>query len=153
MMTAQKIAIPKVHQKDFEKKFALSREQGGELVALNGIEFMSKINYALATAVVLMSALLTEQSAQAAQTNINLSNFSFSPPNVVIKPNDSVRWVWVSGTHNTTSSSPGLWDSGNHTAPFFFTNTFPNAGTFPFERTLHELQNMFGSVVVASDNL
>ena len=59
----------------------------------------------------------------------------------------SVRWNWITGFHSTTSSTPGLWDSGEHNTPFNFTHTFNSAGTFDYFCTVHGTF-MSGTVIV-----
>src|SRR5262245_17941275 len=70
-----------------------------------------------------------------------------------INAGDSVRWVWVSGIHSTTSGSctgacqpDGAWDSGAGSG-MTFTHTFPQAGTFPYFCTVHGSM-MQGTVIV-----
>ncbi len=70
-------------------------------------------------------------SAEAAVTTVYVENFDFDPTNVTISVGDSVAWVWTSGCHSTTSSS-GLWDSGQQCSPYSFTNTFICSGVFPY---------------------
>lgn len=61
-----------------------------------------------------------------------------------------VQWVWVSGTHSTTSgaccSSNGQWDSGVKSSGNF-SHTFSTTGNFPYFCTVHG-SLMTGSVVV-----
>ncbi len=70
-----------------------------------------------------------------------------------IHAGDTVQWVWISGTHSTTSGTcalgcvaNGLWDSGvaSHTS---FQHTFPTTGTFSYYCLVHGTM-MQGSVVV-----
>lgn len=70
-----------------------------------------------------------------------------------IHPGDTVRWVWVSGFHSTTSGTcagtctpDGRWDSGVGSG-MTFSHTFPQAGTFPYFCTAHQ-SSMQGTVVV-----
>jgi plastocyanin len=70
-------------------------------------------------------------STKAAVTTVYVENFDFDPTNVTISVGDSVAWVWTSGCHSTTSSS-GLWDSGQQCSPYSFTNFFSCAGVFPY---------------------
>lgn len=70
-----------------------------------------------------------------------------------IHAGDTVQWIWVSGTHSTTSGTcavgcvaNGLWDSGVLSGGSF-SHTFPTAGTFPYFCLVHGTM-MQGSVVV-----
>jgi len=80
-------------------------------------------------------------------TNVNIFSFGFNPATVGIKQNDSVKWTWTGNNHSTTSDT-ALWDSLVQSSGFAFTNTFANAGTFPYHCGVHG--SMQGSVVVAS---
>jgi plastocyanin len=85
----------------------------------------------------------------AANTNVSVTNYTYNPVAVTIQINDTVEWTWAGPFHSTTSDTAGLWDSGVHSPPFSFTNTFTSAGTFPYHCTLHEITlNMRGSVTV-----
>jgi plastocyanin len=59
----------------------------------------------------------------------------------------SVKWSWASGFHSTTSTTPGIWDSGEFSAPHTFTRMFNQAGNFPYFCTVHG-QIMSGTVIV-----
>jgi len=89
--------------------------------------------------------------AWAATTTVTVGSSSFSPKNVAIQRNDSVKWTWGNSGHSTTSGSPGapsgLWNSGVRNVPYAFTNTFPNAGTFPYYCNVHDFT---GSVIVSN---
>jgi plastocyanin len=70
-----------------------------------------------------------------------------------IRAGGTVNWVWVSGTHSTTSgtcsggcSADGNWDSGINSGGSF-QRTFPTAGTFPYFCRVHQSM-MTGTVVV-----
>jgi plastocyanin len=67
----------------------------------------------------------------------------FYPPYVMIKPGDTVRWVWANApiSYSVTSGSnrmhDGLFDSGIHKAPYSFSYTFGSAGRYEyFTRTI-----------------
>lgn len=71
-----------------------------------------------------------------------------------INVGDTIQWAWDNGFHTTTSGScsggctpDGLWDSGEHSAPFSFSHTFNAAGTFPYYCTVHG-SLMQGTVIV-----
>src|SRR5258708_5610976 len=86
-------------------------------------------------------------SARAAVANVIVENFDFFPANVTITVGDSVAWVWTSGCHSTTSTS-GLWDSGQQCSPFSFTNTFNCSGVFPY----YSISEGFQATVTVSSN-
>ena len=92
-------------------------------------------------------------SSQAVTNTVSVQNFQFSPSAVTINVNDSVKWSWVSGTHNTTSTSvPKVWASSTMGSGSF-TFTFPAAGNFPYTCTLHTSLGMNGSVTVTGGNV
>ncbi len=68
-----------------------------------------------------------------------------------IKAGDTVQWVWVSGTHSTTSGNcctpDGMWDSSIQSGGATFTRTFAAAGTFPYYCSVH-LSAMTGTIMV-----
>jgi plastocyanin len=55
----------------------------------------------------------------------------FSPSTVSIATGDTIRWVWISGTHDTTSAD-GLWASGDQGQGSTFEYTFATAGTYNY---------------------
>jgi plastocyanin len=87
--------------------------------------------------------------------NVDIVNFAFSPVDVTIHANDQVKWTWLTSFHSSTSGSPppgsanGIWDSGVHNSGNLFTNTFPNAGYFPYFCTVHDFT---GTVTVVASN-
>lgn len=71
-----------------------------------------------------------------------------------IHPGGTVQWVWVNGTHSTTSGTcaggctpDGVWNSGIGSAGMTFTHTFNQAGSFPYFCEVHGAL-MQGMVVV-----
>ena len=93
--------------------------------------------FAVAAAlVILMSSV-----AEAATARVNVGDNFFSPSVANIKVNDTVRWVWVGGNPHSTTSSGGLWDSGQHGSGFEFTRQFTSTGNFPYFCTVHANQS------------
>ena len=87
------------------------------------------------------------------EVQVGAGGNKFTPQNVDIKVGDTVHWVWVSGTHSTTSGVPGnadgMWDSGTHSTPFTFDFTFLTTGTFNYFCMPHGLCcGMIGTVTV-----
>jgi plastocyanin len=73
---------------------------------------------------------------------------------------DTVKWVWMGGSHSTTSgtctsggyyggdcSGDGRWDSGTMAAPSSFSLTFTTPGTFKYFCDVHQ-GGMTGTVQV-----
>jgi plastocyanin len=74
---------------------------------------------------------------------------------LVIKPGDSIRWVWVSGQHNVVSGNHGdpdegeEFDSGEPVGPpHEFVHIFENPGTFRYHCDLHFMFGMISEVTV-----
>jgi plastocyanin len=70
-----------------------------------------------------------------------------------IHAGETVEWVWVNGSHSTTSGAcplgcvpDGLWDSGIGQG-MTFQHAFPSAGTFPYFCLVHGTM-MQGTVIV-----
>jgi plastocyanin len=93
-------------------------------------------------------------SSLGATVNVSVINFAFVPAATNINPGDKVIWTWVPGAnfHNVTSQSvPSAWPaSATLNGPATFSVTFPNAGNFPYECTVHLFT---GSINVASANV
>lgn len=71
-----------------------------------------------------------------AEVGVDVSNFQFSPDAVTIDPGDSVRWSWVSGTHNVeTSDGSAQWCSTRSSGDCV--RTFPDVGTFNYRCGIH----------------
>ena len=96
-------------------------------------------------------ALTCPLSGHAATTNVTVSNFSFNPSAVTINVNDSVKWNWGIGLHNTVSDAGDttIWLSPTKTSGSF-TVPFPTAGSFPYSCTVHLFT---GSVTVQGGNV
>ena len=108
-------------------------------------------------------------SVRAATTFVvRMPGFTFTPTNITINVNDSVRWTnsHSGATHDTTqgiASTPAasrLWASGplDSSLGQTFTFTFSNAGYFPYICKQHVVDNpvapqQTGSVTVTTANL
>jgi plastocyanin len=100
--------------------------------------------------------LATSGTATAATVTVHVGagGLFFDPDNVTISTGDTVEWIWddASKGHSATSGAngtrDGLFDSGIHPAPFTFSFTFPNAGTFPYFCIPHYSMGMVGQIIV-----
>ncbi|MHB8293701.1 MAG: cupredoxin domain-containing protein [Acidimicrobiales bacterium] len=71
---------------------------------------------------------------------------TFSPASVVIKAGQTVEWKWQNDgiPHNVTFPT---FESSTQTAGTYY-RTFNQVGTFPYVCTLHQSEDMIGTVVV-----
>jgi plastocyanin len=79
----------------------------------------------------------------------------FSPASATIHPGDTVRWVWRSSQHSTTSGFPPgtpdrKWDSKVHNTPFTFSHRFTTTGTFHYFCSVHFNFGMVGAIKVVT---
>lgn len=107
------------------------------------------------SAIILLIALMPAGKALATKHVINVQNYSFSPAsinNVVV--GDTMRWVWVSGTHTTTSTTipagAAPWNSQIKSTLTSFEYKVTLAGTYNYECTPHAAMGMVGSFVATA---
>ncbi|PKP15868.1 MAG: hypothetical protein CVU06_15750, partial [Bacteroidetes bacterium HGW-Bacteroidetes-22] len=86
---------------------------------------------------------------------VNVQNFSFSPASITnVQVGDTIRWVWVSGTHTTTSSSipagASTWDSPITSSVTSYEYRVMNAGVYNYVCTPHAAGGMVGSFTAAA---
>jgi plastocyanin len=96
----------------------------------------------------------TLNAAMANTVTVNVYNFMFSTgsasgpqTNPTINVGDTIKWVWQSGTHSTTSvkGSGITWDSGLKSGSATFSQTFNSAGTYVYYCSLHGRDSGNGS--------
>jgi plastocyanin len=80
-------------------------------------------------------------------SQVTVGDNFFDPANIQITPGTTVTWSWPSGTstHNVTFQDANSGDKGANSS---YSKTFPTAGTFSYQCTLHG--GMSGSVLVKS---
>ena len=89
-------------------------------------------------------------SGQAAVTNVNILDASFSPANITINAQDQVTWTWTGTLSHSTTSQTGVWNSTVVPPPHTFPWTFTNAGNYPYVCLNH---GFMGSVTVKAVNV
>ena len=109
------------------------------------------------TVILIGIILLYSLPAGATKWVVNVQNFSFAPANLPgVHVGDTIRWVWVSGSHTTTSTTipfgAAAWDH-----PITSTNTsyeYPVtvAGAYNYKCTPHEAMGMVGSFTATALN-
>lgn len=95
---------------------------------------------------------------------VEIRDFYFDPPGLLIRPGDEIEWVWREITvdgHSTTAYHPAYgkerripqtaepWDSGIITEmELTFTRTFSMPGVYDYYCLPHEYSGMVGRIVV-----
>ncbi len=101
----------------------------------------------------LTAIFFVAQSTFAITHTISASGTSFTPSSIpVVHPGDTIKWVWSSGTHTTTSTTiPGAatsWDqplNSTSTSAIYVPTVM---GTYNYKCTFHLSMGMTGSFVV-----
>jgi len=83
---------------------------------------------------------------------INVSNFEFTPQNEFAETGDTIKWVWVSGFHTTTSSTipqgAASWDALIDPSNLSFIYVPTVTGTYNYVCTPHAGMGMTGTITV-----
>lgn len=84
---------------------------------------------------------------------INVSDFEFTPQNEFAETGDTIKWVWVSGFHTTTSTTipPGAtpWNALIDPSNLTFIYIPAVAGTYNYVCTPHAGMGMTGTITVS----
>lgn len=99
------------------------------------------------------SAATAAAATDGSVVEVKVNGHDFDPPEVKIKANQTVRWVWVAGRHNVLSGAgctpDGKFSSGNtEGVPSTFEHTFKEVGSFPYFCDPHCSIGMTGKVTV-----
>jgi plastocyanin len=118
---------------------------------------MKFCSYFLAVNAMVLFCLAAPLSGFGATANVTVKNpviMGFVPATTNINAGDTVVWTWDTGfnMHNVTSTSiPQVWaPSPTQTGPATFSVKFTNAGTYPYECSIHFFT---GSIIVAGVNV
>ncbi len=108
--------------------------------------------------ILLLFIFITGIKANATVHIVQVSNFTFTPNNVNAVIGDTVRWIWVSGSHTTTcdgstfTSLPAgaaSWNSPINNTVTSFGYVVTVAGTYQYKCSPHA-PNMAGTLTVSS---
>jgi len=77
---------------------------------------------------------------------ITIKDRKFTPAKVTIQPGDAVRWINRDNFDHTVDAKDGSFSSGTIKSGKSYEHTFPKAGDFAYECSLHP--RMKGTVVV-----
>ena len=82
---------------------------------------------------------------------VQASNFVFTPADLTVQKGDTVKWVWVNGTHTTTSDSTTgntVWNAPLDQSHTSFSYVFNYTGTFEYYCVYHRSLGMIGTITV-----
>lgn len=80
---------------------------------------------------------------------VQMKEFSFGPPSIVITLGDTVRWKNSGAVQHNTTADGGAWASKMLMEPGeTFSRTFTALGTFPYRCSLHGPLGQTGTIVV-----
>ena len=85
---------------------------------------------------------------------ITVADFTFSPTPITVNLGDTVKWVWASGTHTTTSTTiptgATTWNSSITSSSTTFIYVPTVTGTYNYECSIHAGMGMVGIFTVVS---
>ncbi|MEI8005907.1 MAG: T9SS type A sorting domain-containing protein [Bacteroidota bacterium] len=85
-----------------------------------------------------------------------VGNYYFNPANLNVTVGDTVKWVWVAGSHTTTSGTipagAASWDHLINSSNQTYSYAVTVAGVFNYVCTPHASMGMVGSFTAASPN-
>lgn len=95
---------------------------------------------------VLLVATIVAPPARAADRDVEVDDFSFSPTPVLAEPGDAIRWTWVgSFTHNVTAWYGATFASASQPAGSFSWEGY-TGGTIGYRCTIHSTLTAGGTV-------
>jgi len=115
---------------------------------------MKRTTFFITTAFLLLTAFATLK-VSATIWVVDVKNYEFSPEDLDnVQVNDTIRWVWVEGSHTTTSSDipagAESWDEPMTSSATVFDYVPTVAGTYNYVCTPHASFGMVGSFVVST---
>jgi plastocyanin len=87
--------------------------------------------------VFLMAALLACAVGAVALTEIKIQNYAFVPQNAIVPKGEMVQWTNLDAVVHTSTSTTGVWDSGDIRPQEFYKRKFNKTGTFPYYCKYH----------------
>lgn len=103
-----------------------------------------------------LTALLfcSGQLLYATTITVKVADFSFKPATVNVKVGDTVKWVWKSGSHTTTSvtipTGAVTWDRSLNSSSKNFKYRLTKAGVYKYKCTPHAAFGMTGTINVSN---
>ena len=104
-------------------------------------------------ALVLIVALFSFSNSFATLRIVQVSDFVFTPAILNANAGDTVRWVWVSGFHTTTSTTipagAQSWDELITSSDPTYNYVLTTSGTYNYVCTPHAGMGMVGQIIVS----
>jgi plastocyanin len=101
---------------------------------------------AFAAAVLTAATALPAPSAQAADMEVKIDQFTFAPQRITVKAGTTVTWINDDDIPHTVAASSKLFKSGALDTKDKFSFTFTTPGTYEYFCSLHP--HMTGAIVV-----
>jgi len=100
-------------------------------------------------AIILLAGWLTPEKVDATVHLVSVANFSFAPSSLSVTVGDTIKWVWVSGSHTTTSTNipagAATWDQPISSTNLSYSYKVTIAGTYNYKCTPHAAMGMVAS--------
>jgi len=101
---------------------------------------------ALAVATFAAAGIFSTAAAQAADMEVKIDNFAFTPQRITVKAGTTVTWINDDDIPHTVASSTKLFKSSALDTEDKFSFTFTTPGTYDYFCSLHP--HMTGAIVV-----
>ncbi|NIT37393.1 MAG: plastocyanin [candidate division Zixibacteria bacterium] len=85
----------------------------------------------------LMAASLACAVGAVALTEIKIQNNAFVPQYAVVPKGEMVQWTNLDAVVHTSTSTTGIWDSGDIKPQEFYKRKFNKTGTYPYYCKYH----------------
>jgi plastocyanin len=139
-----------------------SRQAAGSQFAITMSRGDNRMSYRIALAALLLGFVISCSSSNNSPTAPSpsgngtaasivsgastLTTTAYAPNPVSVPVGGTVTWTNNDSTTHTSTSTTGMWDSGNIAPGAKFSMTFPTAGSFPYRCSIHP--GMVGTVNV-----
>jgi plastocyanin len=122
-------------------KCCLLHTCNGPIFILHWAINQKKIRIMKSRFLLLAFTLLTFMNATATVHMVDVADFMFTPSTLTVRPGDTIRWMWVNGTHTTTSNSipsgATPWNHNINSASSFFDYVPTVPGTYNYICSIH----------------
>jgi plastocyanin len=109
-------------------------------------------NSSMKSRLLLFAAICVAATSFATIHTVAVADFSFTPGTFTAHVGDTVRWVWSSGSHTTTSTSvpagAASWDQNITASATSYTYVITRAGAYAYKCTPHVSMGMAGGFIV-----